>query len=232
MVTAVGLGLVLAFEPAEPNIMRRPPRAPDEVLLSPFLLWRVGLVSVLFSVGAFGMFAWAEARGLSHEAARTIVVNTIVVMEICYLFSVRYLHSSSATSLGVLGTPAVLLGVGGIVILQLVFTYASFMQVLFDTRSRRPIRRDRDCCSWGGAFCDPRVGKARAPQPSGEGLARTNVAQNWFAPPMSTYILVSIVPVCHGPSAGVVVVGWPACASILGRNCNRRRDAGILNHPG
>ncbi len=134
MVTAVGLGLVLAFEPSEPNIMRRPPRTPDEPLLSPFLLWRVGLVSALFALGAFGMFAWAEMRGLSHEAARTIVVNTVVVMEIFYLFSVRYLHGSSTTWQGMLGTPAVLLGVGSIVILQLVFTFAPFMQTLFETR--------------------------------------------------------------------------------------------------
>jgi magnesium-transporting ATPase (P-type) len=28
MISAVGLGLVLAFEPTEPTSMRRPPRAP------------------------------------------------------------------------------------------------------------------------------------------------------------------------------------------------------------
>jgi len=135
MVTAVALGLVLAFEPAEPDIMRRAPRAPDEPLLSPLLLWRVGFVSLLFAIGAFGMFAWSEARGLSTETARTIVVNTVVVMEIFYLFSVRYLHGTSVTWRGVLGTPAVLIGVGGIVVLQLVFTYAPFMQILFQTRA-------------------------------------------------------------------------------------------------
>jgi hypothetical protein len=44
--------------------------------------------------GAFGMFFWAEARGLPIETARTMVVNTIVVMEIFYLFSVRYVHGT------------------------------------------------------------------------------------------------------------------------------------------
>lgn len=135
MVTAVGLGLVLAFEPAENGVMERPPRAPDAPILSPLLLWRVVLVSVLFAIGAFGMFAWAESRGLSHEAARTMVVNTIVVMEIFYLFSVRYIHGASITLVGVVGTPAVLIGVGGIVLLQLAFTYLPVMQQLFDTRS-------------------------------------------------------------------------------------------------
>jgi magnesium-transporting ATPase (P-type) len=97
LVTAVGLGLVLAFEPAEPGIMQRPPRAPDAPLLSGFLLWRIVLVSLLFGAGAFGIFAWAEARGLAHEEARTMVVNTIVVMEFFYLFSVRYVHGTSIT---------------------------------------------------------------------------------------------------------------------------------------
>ena len=134
MVTAVGLGLVLAFEPAEPGIMQRSPRRPDAPILSGFLLWRVVLVSVLFAIGAFGMFAWAESRGLPHETARTMVVNTVVVMMIFYLFSVRYIHGTSVTWQGVLGTPAVLLGVGSIVVLQLAFTYLPFMQRLFGTR--------------------------------------------------------------------------------------------------
>ncbi len=135
MVTAVGLGLVLALEPAEPGVMSRPPRDPDGPILSPVLLWRVLLVSVLFAIGAFGMFAWADARGLSHDMARTMVVNTIVVMEIFYLFSVRYIHGASMTWQGVLGTPAVLLGVGGIIVVQLAFTYIPVMQHLFQTRS-------------------------------------------------------------------------------------------------
>ena len=92
MVTAVALGLTLAFEPTEPGTMQRPPRRPDEPLLSAHLLWRVAFVSLLFVVGVFGVFFYAIERGVSIETARTMVVNTIVVMEIFYLFSVRYVH--------------------------------------------------------------------------------------------------------------------------------------------
>jgi magnesium-transporting ATPase (P-type) len=134
MVTAVGLGLTLAFEPTEPDAMRRPPRAPDEPILSGLLVWRVVFVSLLFVAGAFGMFFWAEARGLPIEEARTIVVNTIVVMEIFYLFSVRYLYQTSFTWTGLIGTPAVLIGAGTITAAQFLFTYAPFMQVMFETR--------------------------------------------------------------------------------------------------
>lgn len=134
MVSAVALGLTLAFEPTESNAMRRPPRAPNEPILSGLLIWRVVLVSLLFVAGAFGMFFWAQARGLPIEEARTIVVNAIVVMEIFYLFSVRYLHMTSVTLTGLLGTPAVLIGISVAVAAQFLLTYAPFMQQLFATR--------------------------------------------------------------------------------------------------
>lgn len=133
MVTAVGLGLALAFEPTEPDAMRRPPRRPDEPLLSGFLIWRVIFVSLLFLAGAFGMFFWALARDLPLEEARTIVVNTIVAMEIFYLFSVRYVHTTSLSWQGLLGTPAVLIGIATVTLAQAAFTYLPAMNALFQT---------------------------------------------------------------------------------------------------
>jgi magnesium-transporting ATPase (P-type) len=139
MVTAVTLGLTLAFEPTEPGTMRRPPRKPAEPLLSGLLLWRIALVSLLFMAGAFGIFFYAVDRGLTVETARTMVVNTIVVMEIFYLFSVRYVHGPSLTWQGVLGTPAVLTGVALVVVAQLAFTYLPFMQAVLETAPVAPL---------------------------------------------------------------------------------------------
>lgn len=135
MVTAVGLGLTLAFEPPESDVTQRPPRAPDAPILSGILLWRVVFVSLLFVAGAFGMFFWAEKRGLSMEQARTVVVNTIVVLEIFYLFGMRHRRGSAFTWPGVLGTPAILAGIGFTLLAQLLFTYAPFMQTIFATRA-------------------------------------------------------------------------------------------------
>jgi magnesium-transporting ATPase (P-type) len=134
LITAVTLGLVLAFEPPEPDVMRRPPRPPDAPLLSRFLLWRVFLVSALFGVGALAVFFYALARGLGVELARTLVVNAIVVFEIFYLFNVRYLHMTSFTLRGALGTPAALIAIAVVVSAQFAFTYAPFMHALFQTR--------------------------------------------------------------------------------------------------
>ncbi|AKC87540.1 HAD-IC family P-type ATPase [Pseudoxanthomonas suwonensis] len=134
MVLTVTLGLVLAFEPAEPGVMRRPPRPSSAALVSPFMLWRIVLVSLLFTAGALGVFIWAIGRGLDVPTARTLVVNTLCVMEIFYLFNVRYLHMTSFTWRGARGTPAVLWAIAGVVVAQLAFTYAPFMQRLFDSR--------------------------------------------------------------------------------------------------
>jgi len=134
MVSSVALALSLAFEPAERDVMQRPPRPPDEPLLSGFLVWRVVFVSALFMAGVFGIFVWARASGAPVEEARTYAVNTLVAMEVFYLFSVRYLRSPSFTWIGVRGTPAVLVALALVTTLQLVFTYAPFMGRLFETR--------------------------------------------------------------------------------------------------
>jgi len=83
--TAVGLGLILAFEPAEPDLMRRAPRPAGAALLSGYLLWRVSLLTVLIAAGSFAALALAQAHGASLEQARTMAVNVMVVMEI-FLF--------------------------------------------------------------------------------------------------------------------------------------------------
>lgn len=143
MVTAVALGLTLAFEPTEPGTMRRPPRRPDEPLLSGFLLWRVILVSIFFVAGVFTIFSWARNSGAPLEQAHTLVVNAIVAMEIAYLFSIRYLYAPALTPAGVLGTWAVILGVASTIVLQIAFTYLPAMGRLFGTQGL-------DVTQWAG----------------------------------------------------------------------------------
>lgn len=128
------LGLVLAFEPAEPNVMKRRPRPAGQGLLTPFLVWRVVFVSFLFLAITLAIFFYALGRGADLETARTMVVNTIVVLEIFYLFNVRYLHMTSFNWRGVLGTPAVLVAIAVVVIAQLAFTYLPVMHELFGSR--------------------------------------------------------------------------------------------------
>jgi magnesium-transporting ATPase (P-type) len=134
MVSSVVLAMALAFEGPEPGIMHRPPRPASEAILSRFVMWRVAFVSILFCAGIFGMFTWAQRQGAGTEEARTIAVNTLVVMEIFYLFSVRFLNTTSLSLKALLGTRPVLIAIAVVTALQFLFTYAPFMEVFFDTR--------------------------------------------------------------------------------------------------
>ncbi|MDW8337262.1 MAG: HAD-IC family P-type ATPase [Tepidimonas sp.] len=131
MVSSIALAMVLAFEPTEADVMRRPPRPPGEPMLSGFVLWRIALVSTLFAAGIFGVYQWALQQGHDPALARTLAVNTLVAMEVFYLFSVRYLKARSFTWVGVRGTPRVLAAVAAACGLQALFTYAPWMHTWF-----------------------------------------------------------------------------------------------------
>lgn len=135
MVSSVVLAMSLTFEPPERDVMQRPPRKPDVPILTRFILWRVALVSALFAIGIYGQFQLALAQGQTVEVARTMAVNTLVAMEVFYLFSIRFRIRNVLTPEGVKGTPAVLLAVGAVLVLQAAFTWLPPMQALFDTRA-------------------------------------------------------------------------------------------------
>ncbi len=133
MITAVTLALALAFEPSERNVMRRPPRDPSSPILSPMLIWRVLFVSTIIVIGTFGLFIYFRNAGASLEYARTVSVNTLVMFEIFYIFSTRYLLEPVLNREGLLGNRYVLWAIGILLIMQLLFTYAGPAQALFGT---------------------------------------------------------------------------------------------------
>jgi cation-transporting P-type ATPase F len=125
------LGTMLVFEPKEADLMDRPPRDPNQPILTFPLFMRTGFVSLLLLVGAFALFLWE----LRHERAslaeaRTAVVNAIVMVEAFYLLNCRSL-SRSIFALGIFSNLWVILGIGLIIAVQLLFTYAPVMNRLF-----------------------------------------------------------------------------------------------------
>jgi cation-transporting ATPase F len=122
--------MTLAFETREPGLMERPPRDPHRPLLTFPLFMRTGLVSLLTLAGAFGLFAWENARGAMLAETRTLVANVIVFVQLFYLFNCRSLIRPS-WSLGVFSNPWLLAGVVAMIAAQLAFTYAPFMNGAF-----------------------------------------------------------------------------------------------------
>lgn len=135
MIGSVVLAITLAFEPPEPEVMRRPPRDPAAPILSSFVVWRIVFVSCLFAAGIFAQFSLAISMGQDLETARTIAVNTLVAMEVFYLFSIRYGYATSFSWTGIIGTRPVLISLAVVVCAQLLFIYAPFMHDIFDTRA-------------------------------------------------------------------------------------------------
>jgi magnesium-transporting ATPase (P-type) len=133
MITAVTLALTLAFEPPERDVMQRPPRDPREPILSAFLLWRILFVSLILVAGTFGNFLWEREQGASIETARTVAVNTLVMFEIFYLISARYLIAPALTRGNIGGNPYVYPVIALLLVFQLLFTYLPWMQILFST---------------------------------------------------------------------------------------------------
>ncbi|NCC22181.1 MAG: HAD family hydrolase [Alphaproteobacteria bacterium] len=136
MVTTVTLGIALAFEPSAPDVMRRPPRPRDQPLISRLLVWRIAFVAVVYAAGISVVFLYALGGNDENIAvARTMAVNAIVVMEIFYLFSVRYSAGVPFTPRGIIGTKAVVFSVLGVIAFQFVFTFAPFMHTFFGSAS-------------------------------------------------------------------------------------------------
>lgn len=135
LITAVTLGIALAFEPTEIDTMRRRPRPRDQPLLTGELAWHIVLVSVLFICGVFGIYIYAIDRGYSIELARTMSVNTLVVMEIFHLFFIRNIYGTSLTWKAVRGTKVVWTTVIIVTVAQFAITYVPPLQNLFATEA-------------------------------------------------------------------------------------------------
>lgn len=107
----------------------------EEPLLAGELIWHITLVSFLFLCGVFGIYQYAVDKGYSVDLARTMVINTLVVMEIFHLFFIRNIYGTSLTWEAVRGTKVVWTTVIVITVAQFAITYLPPLQVVFSTVS-------------------------------------------------------------------------------------------------
>ena len=135
MVTSVALGLVISFEPHELDVMQRPPRAVDRPILDGFGIWRVIFVGLALLGLTLWAFFWMKSYDASDALARAVAVNALVIGQVFYLLNSRYKVGSSLSLKAHLDNKYLPLGIGAVVVLQLLFTYAPPLQALFDTES-------------------------------------------------------------------------------------------------
>ncbi len=83
--------LALGVEPAEPDLMARPPRDPNEPVFSGAVLKALSAMSVLIFAGLMPVFYFAwQNEGV--EKAQTMALATLVVYELFYAFNCRSLR--------------------------------------------------------------------------------------------------------------------------------------------
>lgn len=138
MATVSTLGLALAFEPAEDDVMRRSPRDPRAPLISWFFAWRLLMVSLLMMAGALGLFLWEIERGANLETARTMTVSAVVAAEMFYLVNSRYIFRSVLSREGLFGNRYVLLALAACTVLQIAYVYAAPLQAIFGSAPLTP----------------------------------------------------------------------------------------------
>jgi magnesium-transporting ATPase (P-type) len=135
MVTSVALGLVISFEPHETDVMTRPPRAVSRPIVTGFGIWRIAFVGIALLAYTLLAFFWMKSEGASDALARTAAVNAITIGQVFYLLNSRYLLDSSFSLTAHMGNKYLPLGIGAVVILQLLFTYAPPLQAMFGNES-------------------------------------------------------------------------------------------------
>ena len=139
MVNSIAMTVPLAFEPKSDRVMQHPPRHPSEPLLSGKLLQRILAISLFNWILIFGMFEWIEASSNGNiDLARTMAIQALVVGRVFYLLSISQFGSAivarlRGTQATIRDTTAMGVGIGGTVILQLLFSQWGVMNQLFST---------------------------------------------------------------------------------------------------
>ena len=133
MICSVTLGLVLALEKPEPDVMSRPPRRPADPLLSAEVAWRTTYVTALFVATMLGNAEWVKATGGSLAQARTAAMDTLVLAQCLYCVSCRFKYRQCLSPHSWLDNPWLLVMIAINMLLQMLLTYTPGVVDVFNT---------------------------------------------------------------------------------------------------
>jgi Ca2+-transporting ATPase len=122
----------LAFEPAEKWIINRPPRDPQEGIMSRLLVERTILVGIVIAAGVVWNYMAALRDGGSLENARTVAVTTMVFFQFFQAWNSRSEYES-VFRMNPLGNPFLFFSMVTAFIAQMAFIYAPPLQWIFRT---------------------------------------------------------------------------------------------------
>lgn len=138
MLNSITMTVPLAFEPKSDNVMQKPPRHPNEPLLSRSRLGRILAISLFNWIVIFGVFEYIRQTTGNLPLARTMAINSLIAGRIFYLLSISQLVPNIIAKLDgtmkeTIDVPAIGFGIIGAIILQVIFAQVPFINEVFKT---------------------------------------------------------------------------------------------------
>ncbi|MEE8358774.1 MAG: calcium-transporting P-type ATPase, PMR1-type [Candidatus Hydrothermarchaeales archaeon] len=122
----------LSMEPTDPEVMKRPPRDPNENIVSKKMVIRITFISLIMFVGTLGLFIWVLSQGAEVIKARTMAFTVFVMFQMFNAFNCRS-EDKSFFSLGVFSNKYVIMAVVGSVLVQVAVVHVAILQNAFHT---------------------------------------------------------------------------------------------------
>ena len=131
LVTDGLLSLALASEPAERNIMKRPPRNPKESIFSNGMATHILWVGFLMGITTLGIQIWAINNETSHW--QTMVFTVLCFSQMGHLLAIRS-ERESLFKIGIFSNQLLLALLIISILLQLLIIYFPFCNIIFKTQ--------------------------------------------------------------------------------------------------
>jgi Ca2+-transporting ATPase len=124
-------GLAFTAEPAEPGIMRRPPRQPNESVFAHGVWQHICWFGLFIGGLCIASQAWAYARGVEYW--QTVVFTVLTISQLFHSMAIRSERESLFT-IGIFSNPAMLGAVLLTIALQLMIIYVPVFNGIFHTQ--------------------------------------------------------------------------------------------------
>ncbi|MBA1342257.1 MAG: Potassium-transporting ATPase ATP-binding subunit [ANME-2 cluster archaeon] len=128
---AVALALPLIMEPMEKDLLKKPPRNPDERITDPPFFRKVGLVSIVMAIAGFAVYYHYGMPAIDGELvvypdlltqAQTAAFTTVILVHLCYLMTARSV-TDSAFTFSPFSNRWLLAGIAITIVVQLAIVY-------------------------------------------------------------------------------------------------------------
>jgi P-type Ca2+ transporter type 2C len=127
----------LALEQAEEDVLRRPPRPPQEPIFNRLMIERTIVAAVAMAALGFAAFAWMIAEGWREESARNTLLLFLVLMKTFHLGAARS-ETKYALQLSVLKSPLLVACAIGAILVHVAAMYIPWLSTVLETEPVAP----------------------------------------------------------------------------------------------